>query len=58
MKVTVNFKIHDVTDWPTDNYNTLPNDSKGKVNQTMKFGQLIKFGIRNIFLQNSCKKCG
>ena len=31
MKVTVNFKIHDVTDWPTDNYNTLPNDSKGKV---------------------------
>ena len=29
----------------------LPNISQGKGNQTMKFGQLIEFSKRNIFLQ-------
>ena len=35
----------------------LPNISGSKSNQTMKFGQLIKFKTRNIFLEKSCTKC-
>ena len=30
----------------------LPNTSKSKGNQTMKFGQLIDYNMRNIFLKN------
>ena len=30
----------------------LPNTSQNKDNQTMKFGQLIEYNNRNIFLQN------
>ena len=37
-KAMVNFKIYDVTDWTTNNYNI----SESKGNQAMKFGQLIK----------------
>ena len=33
---------------------TLPNISKSKSNQTMKFGQLIEYNKRNIFLEKSC----
>ena len=33
---------------------TLPNISKSKGNQTMKFGQLIEYNKRNIFLEKSC----
>ena len=29
-----------------------------KVNQTMKFGQLIERKLRSIFLEKSCRKCG
>ena len=29
---------------------TLPNISRGKDNQTMEFGQLIKYNVGNIFL--------
>ena len=29
--------------------------SKSKDNQTMKFGQLLKYKVSNIFLQKSCK---
>ena len=36
--------------------NTLPNISKSKGNQTMKFGQLIEYSKRNIFLQKLCGK--
>ena len=36
----------------------LPNISKSKGNQTMKFNKLIKYNIRNIFLDKSCKKYG
>ena len=32
----------------------LPNISQSKGNQTMKFGQLIEYNKRNIFLQKSC----
>ena len=34
----------------------LSNISRGKVNWAMKFGQLTKYNIRNIFLEKSYKK--
>ena len=36
---------------------TLINISRNKRNQTMKYGQLIEYNIRNIFLKNSYAKC-
>ena len=36
----------------------LPNISRSKGNQTMKFGQLIECNMRNIFLEKSHTKCG
>ena len=36
----------------------LPNILRSKSNQTMKFGQLIEYNIRNIFLEKSYTKCG
>ena len=36
----------------------LRNMSRSKGNQTMKFGQLIEYNIRNIFLEKSYTKCG
>ena len=36
----------------------LPNVSKSKDNQAMKFGQLIEWNMRNIFLEKSYTKCG
>ena len=36
----------------------LPNISKSKGNQTMKFVQLIKYSMRKIFLEKSYTKCG
>ena len=33
----------------------LPNISRSKNNQTMKFGQLIEYNMRNIFIENSHK---
>ena len=36
----------------------LPNISRSKGNKTMKFGQLIEYIIRNIFLEKSYTKCG
>ena len=35
----------------------LPNISRSKGNQTMKFGQLIEYNMRNIFLEKSYTKC-
>ena len=34
----------------------LPNISRGKSNQEIKFGQLIEHNMRNNFLQKSCQK--
>ena len=43
----------------TNNYNThLPNISRSKGNQTMKYEQVIKYNNRNIFLQKSCRRWG
>ena len=36
----------------------LPNISRRKGNQTMKFGQLTECNMRNIFLEKSYTKCG
>ena len=38
--------------------NILPNISTSKDNQAMKFGQLIEYNMRNIFLEKSYEKCG
>ena len=50
----VEFKIYDITDWTTNNCNT--NIVKG--NQTLKFGQLIEYNMRNIIFKESYSKCG
>ena len=34
----------------------LPNTPRNKGNQTMKFGQLIEYNMKNIFLEISCTK--
>ena len=34
------------------------NISRTKGNQTIKFGLLIKYNMRNIFLEKSYRKCG
>ena len=34
----------------------LKNVLRSKCNQTKKFGQLIEYNVRNIFLRNSCGK--
>ena len=36
----------------------LPNISRSKGNQTIEFGQLIEYNMRNIFLEKSYTKCG
>ena len=45
----VNFKIYDITDWTTNNYNIyiLPNIWRSKSNQARKFGQLTKYSVGN-----------
>ena len=35
----------------------LPNISRSKDNQAMKFGKLIEYNMRNIFLEKSYAKC-
>ena len=55
----VNFKIYDFKDWEANNYNThIAQHLRNKDNQTMKFGQLIEYNARNIFLKKSYKKSG
>ena len=52
-KNKVNFKIYDVTTWETNNCNTqLPYISESKGDQTIKYGQLIEYNMRNIFFEN------
>ena len=36
----------------------MPNISRSKGDQTIKFGQLIEYNMRNIFLEKSYIKCG
>ena len=44
--------MYDVTDLNTNNYNI----SRSKSNQTIKFGQLIAYNMRNPFLEESRTK--
>ena len=56
-KAMVNFKIYDVIGLTTNNYNPhIVQYSGTKVNKTMKFGQLIGYNMRNIFLKKSSIK--
>ena len=41
----------------TDEKHMLSNISRNKGSQTMKFGQLIAYNIKNIFLEKSYTKC-
>ena len=40
----------------TTKIHILPNISRSKGNQTMKFGHVIEYDKRNIFFQNTCRK--
>ena len=44
--------------WQTIAIHILPNISRSKDNQTMKFGQLIEYNMRNIFVEKSYTRCG
>ena len=44
--------------WQTIVIHILPNVSRSKDNQTMKFGQLIEYNIRKNFFKASYTKCG
>ena len=53
----VKFKIYDFKNWITISINKFPNILKSKGNhKTMKFTQLGEYNMRNLFLQNSCRK--
>ena len=42
----------------TNNYNKiLPNISRSKGNRKITFGQLVKYKMKNIFLEKSFTKC-
>ena len=53
-------KICDVTTWETNNFiSHIAHISRSEGNnQTMKFGQLTEYNMRNIFLEKSYTKCG
>ena len=54
-----NFKCYEVAVWLINNGNNiLPNISRSKGNQTMKFRQLTECNMKNVFLEISCTKCG
>ena len=58
-KVKVNFKVYDVINWEMNIIiHALPKISRSKGNNTMKFGHVIEYNIRNIFLEKSNTKCG
>ena len=59
MKDTVNFKIYDVTAFLTNSCNThIAQYLESKGNQTMKFGQLIDYNMKTIFIEKWYTKCG
>ena len=49
----VNFKIYDVTAWLTIEIHILLNISRSKRNQTIEFGQLIKYNIVNTVVEKN-----
>ena len=56
-KDKVNFKIYEFTTWEKSScIHILPNISKNKGNQTVKFGQLVECSVKNIFLKKPYTK--
>ena len=54
----INFRIYDVPEWATKNYNTYISQYLNKLkNQAIKFGQLLEYNTKNIFLEKSYAKC-
>ena len=54
----VNLESYDVTAWLTYNRNThIAQYLENKGSQTMKFGQLTEYNMKNIFLEKSYTKC-
>ena len=47
-KDKINFKIYDITTYI----------SRNKINEIMKFGQLMEYNITNILVEKSSIKCG
>ena len=58
LKDIVNLKIYEVIAWETIAIDILPSKSRCKCNQTMKFGLLIEYNIRNISLEKPYTKYG
>ena len=57
-KTKVIFKLYNVTNWEQIiTIHILPNISRSRGNQGMKFCQLIEHNIRNIFFEKSYTKC-
>ena len=56
----MNFEIYDVTNLvqQTIAIHILPNISRSRGNQTMKFDQLIEYNMRKIFLEKPYTKHG
>ena len=44
--------------WKTIAIHVFINISRSKGNQAMKFGQLIEYNMRNIFIEKSYTNCG
>ena len=44
--------------WQTILIHILPDISRSKGNQTIRFGQLVECNMTNIFLEKSYTKCG
>ena len=54
-----NFELNDVINWETKiTKHVCHNISRIKGNQAMKYGQLLDYNMRNIFLETSKTKCG
>ena len=52
-KPKVNLKIYNVAIWLTNNYHThIAQYLRSKGYQTMKFGQLMEYNMRKLFLEN------
>ena len=52
-KAKVNFKFYDLANWGEGKKNKLSNISRCKGNQTIIFGHLVEFNMKNIFLEKS-----
>ena len=57
-KDKVDFKIDEIVAWLTNNCNAHIAQYFKKSSQTIAFGQLTKYNMRNIFLEKSYTKCG